>query len=316
MILPSRPRLLFTGGGGAGNEAINRLLGNRYDLFFTDADQTNICPSIPVERTFQIPLAKEPNFVRDLHNICLKNQIDLLIPGVDEELLLISENAKIFCPTKLLLPETDFISMMLDKLHLIRFLNEMKILAPKTHLMSEYIPQLSFPFIVKPRQGRGSRGVQVINNKEQYSAYRASITGHFTQYILQEKAVGIEYTVLMAADTKGELKAVVPVKVYQKKGITILAETENNKEVIQTCQKIHSQLSPMGCYNIQLILTSKGTVYPFEINPRVSTTFCLGLASGVNPIELFFESSKSQNLQSFKSVRLQRKWYNHFKEIA
>ena len=37
-------RLLFTGGGGAGNEAIFRFLGDQYELYFADAVLEQIAP--------------------------------------------------------------------------------------------------------------------------------------------------------------------------------------------------------------------------------------------------------------------------------
>ena len=52
--------------------------------------------------------------------------------------------------------------------------------------------------------------------------------------------------------------AVVPVLVGHKKGITIEAETVNDKEIICACTKIH-ELNPVsGYYNIQLIKEDGG----------------------------------------------------------
>ena len=77
-----------------------------------------------------------------------------------------------------------------------------------------------------------------------------------------------------------------------KKGITIRAYTENNEIVSKACVEIHNKFPTFGCYNIQLILDNKNNVLPFEINPRISTTICLVLASGVDPINLFLAEPK------------------------
>ena len=40
-------KILFTGGGGTGNEAIYRLLSSKYEVNFADADLKAISNSIP-----------------------------------------------------------------------------------------------------------------------------------------------------------------------------------------------------------------------------------------------------------------------------
>ena len=92
----------------------------------------------------------------------------------------------------------------------------------------------------------------------------------------------------MVANSQSELLCVVPAKISVKKGVTIKAKTDYNLSVINACRNIHQKIPCAGTYNIQLILTNDNHVYPFEINPRISTTFCLILAAGINPIELFF----------------------------
>ena len=80
-------RILFTGGGGAGSEALYRHLGNKHDLYFADADIDSINPLIPANRRIQIPWAQNPDFCDILLNHCVNNAVDYLVPGVDEELV-------------------------------------------------------------------------------------------------------------------------------------------------------------------------------------------------------------------------------------
>jgi carbamoyl-phosphate synthase large subunit len=115
----------------------------------------------------------------------------------------------------------------------------------------------------------------------------------------------------MVCDEKKKLAAIVPVKVRLKKGITILAETDYNPYVIEACLKIHNTIPARGCYNIQLILTKNKKVFPFEINPRISTTFCMTIASGIDPIMIFMKGNNEKNLLKSKSkLKLKRFWKN------
>ena len=131
---------------------------------------------------------------------------------------------------------------------------------------------------------------------------------------MQQLLKGQEYTVMMAADINQSLHAVVPVRVGIKRGITLRAETDNNPIVIEGCVAIHETLPTVGCYNIQILLTNDDKVMPFEINPRISTTFCLGLAAGIDPVAIFTASSKPPaRLIGFRNgMKLGRYWYNHF----
>ena len=63
-------KLLFTGGGGAGNEALYRLLGDRYEAHFADADVAAIAQSIPVERRHAIPMANVDDFTCAVAALC------------------------------------------------------------------------------------------------------------------------------------------------------------------------------------------------------------------------------------------------------
>lgn len=91
-------KVLFTGGGGAGSEALFRLLGDKYEVHFGDADVVAIDPMIPEDRRHELPWASDPMFVDKMSDLCRRLNIDLLIPGVDEELLSLARNADSFSP--------------------------------------------------------------------------------------------------------------------------------------------------------------------------------------------------------------------------
>lgn len=306
-------KVLFTGGGGAGNEALYRLLQGKHILHFGDADFSALDPSIPDEYRHQLPWANDPDYVKKMLDLCSALGVDLLIPGVDEELTLLAKASESFAPTRLLLPNAAYIENMLDKMEMIRVLEVRGIPVPFSQLLSENVCNFNYPCILKPRKGRGSRDVKVINSKEVAISLQnsAELSGSADEIILQELIEGCEYTVQMVADADGQLRAVVPVKVDSKRGITLRAETCADDEVIEACTAIHVAVPSAGCYNIQLIKTKAGKVFPFEINPRVSTTLCLVVAAGVDPIAVYLgQTSKEMPLSFAKGVRLRRHWKN------
>ncbi len=304
-------RILFTGGGGAGNEAIFRLLGSRYDLHFADADQDNIDNTIPLDRRHEIPLARAEGFSDRVSQLCQTLKIDLLVPGVDEELLAMAELSR-GNAFEVLVPEHFYVETMLDKFLTAKALLRAGLPAPQT-VTADSDGSVGFPCMAKPRQGRGSRGVQRLESAAQCEAYLTLSGLPASEIIRQELLIGQEYTVLMAADRSARLHAIVPVKVSIKRGITILAETERSAQIIAACQTIHKALPARGLYNIQCMALPDGRVMVFEINPRISTTFCLAVAAGIDPLAIYLDNkAPDATLKTFEITRLRRHWRNDF----
>jgi carbamoyl-phosphate synthase large subunit len=260
-----------------------------------------------------LPWASDPKFIEKIGGLCRELKIDLLIPGVDEELLVLAQSAEALAPTRLLLPKADYVEAMLDKLHMVRALSAKKIQVPFTKTLEDDLVGFSFPCISKPRCGRGSRDVRELSSIRDAISLKTALGSFARQMLMQEKIKGIEYTVQMIADAHGRLCAVVPVRIEIKRGITLRAETEAEPRVISACREIHRAVSTGGCYNIQLILTPEGGVFPFEINPRVSTTLCLVVAAGVDPVAVFLGQVQGDGLLPFAAgIQLRRHWANHF----
>ena len=59
-------KLFFTGGGGAGNEAMWRYFNNDYDVHFGDADIQSIDLAIPQTNRHKIPYANSLDFIENL----------------------------------------------------------------------------------------------------------------------------------------------------------------------------------------------------------------------------------------------------------
>ena len=260
-----------------------------------------------------MPWASDLKFIEKIGGLCRDLKIDLLIPGVDEELLALGRGAVALEPTRLLLPHVDYVETMLDKLYMIRVLLEKKIQVPPSRTLADNFKGLRFPCIAKPRSGRGSRNVRVLNSSGEVVALGAAVGDAAEKILLQDKIEGTEYTVQMVADAEGNLRIVVPVRIDIKRGITLRAETEAEPRVISACREIHQAVPTGGCYNIQLMLTPEGGVFPFEINPRISTTLCLVVAAGVDPIAVFLGHVHPDDVLSFTAgVQLRRYWKNIF----
>lgn len=303
-------KVLFTGGGGAGSEAMVRLWESRYEVHLADADPESMPPSIFLQRRHTIALAG-PAWINSVADLCRKESIDILFPTVDEELPLAADLQKAVQNTLVIVPTAAFIDRMNDKLQFSDTLGAAGIDVPRTYTI-DAVSMIGFPCFAKPRFGRGSRGIQKLQNQREADAYQ--ILSHDTpdQLLVQEHLTGQEWTVYVSANSEGKLRRVVPVRVDKKKGITIRAETAHHQGITDLCHRIQEGFKTSGCYNVQLMETKDGRLVVFEINPRVSTTLCLAVASGADPIAEFSDTTGTDKLLPFSGgVRLQRNWYNH-----
>ena len=310
-----KTRILITGGGGSGSEALYRIWKKKYKLYFCDSNFLKKPNILDKSCWIKIPIASSKNYIQELKKIIIKYKINLLIPAVDEELKVISNNRnKIKC--EILLPNNKFINIHSNKWKTNQFLKRNNLKHPVTYILKKKSKLLKPPFVLKPMIGRGSKGLKIINIKQNAKKF-ISQSDKEGKMIMQRKIIGEEYTVMICANKYGIVRAIVPVKVIEKKGITTLGVTDKNKKVIDECYKIHNKMKTSGCYNIQLVLTENNEVYPFEINPRISTTTCLAIYCGVNIVEIFINDKvkieKKNNLKSFKNnILLSRSWVNEF----
>ncbi len=310
-------RVLFTGGGGAGSQALWDLLHDRYEIAFADPDPARIPPNVPRARAHFVQMATSGDFLSSVMTLCRQESIDLLVPGVDEELAQLADHRDAFGATKLMSPESTYIRTMLDKFDTAQALSDAGLRAPETQLLHAGVAWRDFPCIVKPRVGRGSRGVSVVENAEALAGQANSLRELASGYVVQELIAGQEYSVQVIANDKAELQAVFPARIDIKRGITLRATGEENAAVVAAVVAIHRALPASGSVNVQGILTAEGEFVVFEINPRISTTLCLGVASGLDPIALFAADGPADPLVEFESgLTLERYWNNHFTRMS
>ena len=265
-------KILFTGGGGAGNEAIWRLIKKDFSLYFSDMDIDNIDTKIPKNRRIKVLPAKNKNFIKQLSAVSKKYKFDYIVPTVDEELLKLSSIKNQKKLPNLILPENYFVKLMLNKLNCFIALKKERLNIPKT-IRGDKIKKLVFPQIIKPIYGRGSYAVEKVRSYKEISSYKKFYKIKSEKLILQKFITGQEYTVFVYSDKKKGLTKIIPIKIINKKGITISGITEKNKKIIKFVKQFNRIFKPNGPYNIQCIQKSNGDIYPFEINPRISTTF-------------------------------------------
>jgi carbamoyl-phosphate synthase large subunit len=299
----TKETILITGvGGAAGVFLISHLQKLGLKVVAVDANaQAN--GLLYADRGYVVPSCLSKEYLQTIQRICIEEKVKFILPLIDEELLMMKSlegpSLHVLCP------RTEFIRICLDKYILMQRLEKIGVFVPKTCLLTEEPTTFHFPFIVKPRTGRGSRNVYVINDFKELIRLREKKGKYIIQYIIQEKIEGDEYTVSVVCVQNNQLISVVPKKIILKKGITNIAVTEKNSLIEEMSQKVIDQLHPHNSFNVQLIINKKnGKPHVFEINPRYSTTTTLTVQSGVDeifaPIEFANKGSTTSMASNFQ----------------
>lgn len=276
--------VLLTGAGGAAVPGlIEKLRSRGYRVLAADMDP--YAPGLYLaDLGFVIPAGVSSDFLPVMRTICQRESVDVIVPLVDEELLasLELENDGF----TVILPNSNFVRICLDKFLLMQNLDEVGISIPRTLLATAELKEIDFPLVVKPRKGRGSRGLGIVNSKEELESFLSLSPYAANELILQEYINGPEFTVSVVVWRDGDVQAVVPKRIISKRGITNLAVTQYDSDIEKLCCEIQKRLRADGPFNVQLrINQNTGKPVLFEINPRFSTTVSLTIAAGINELE-------------------------------
>lgn len=278
----SSKTVLLTGAGGpaiAGMISVLRQWGYR----IVAVDMLPFASGFYLaDRAYVVPAGNAPDFLPRLREICQAERVDAVISVVDEELphVLALEAMGI----SVIQPRLEFVELSLDKLRCMRELRAAGINAPQTWMVNELPANAPFPLFVKPRVGRGSRGCGKVDSPEELTAFVATSTYSADQLLVQTFAEGTEFTVSVIVWRGGEVQAVVPKQIISKVGVTKAAVTRRNAKIVSMCKAIQGRFRADGPFNVQLVLDRDGEPWPFEINPRFSTSITLTNAAGADEL--------------------------------
>lgn len=258
-------------GGGVGQSILKALKNTGYKLVAFDSEST-AAGLYMADIHDLIPYASDKDYIPVLLNKCKKHHVDLLFPGMDCELLKLSNARHAFLEegVRIVVSDHEVLNIADNKELTVDFLKETGLPYPKI-----YDHKIVFPFVLKPRTGSArSRNTWVINNQSEIPGVDMS------NYIMQEYINGDEYT--CGTVTLGnKYRGCIVMRRILRDGDTYKAWVERNNVIEELCEKICTKLMPFGAFNIQLKLRN-GIPYVFEFNARCSGTTAARALSGFN----------------------------------
>lgn len=255
----------------------------KYAAGFAFCDESLICP-----------YANHKNFRPWLKKVVEENSIDIVLSGVEDINNALAAIGRINEKCQLLVPEAENLFTFGDKLKTVQWLADNGINHPKTHDLGENYSfsqiesSLALPFIVKPKVGKGSAGIFIIENEEQYSGIE-DIKLYVAQQLIGD--TNTEYTCGVYKSKFGYTEIIIMRRLLRN-GSTIMAEVVENKDIYDYCKQIADSCATTVPFNIQLRLCNKThKPFCFEVNMRLSGTTAIRHGFGFKDCQVWIKEA-------------------------
>lgn len=300
--------ILITGCGGDIAIALARILrevlpGSR--LIGTEIHDDHPA-GVYFDKVLNVVRADDSEYQACMEKIVQENYINLLIPSTEAEIDFIvqQDNADDVFGVPVLIANKSIIETALDKLKTADYLRAINCLSPWTLSVDKGKP-VSFPCIIKPRKGCGSKNIAIVEESEvsNFSSYGSGYI--WQEYLYPDDE---EYTCGLYRSKQGEIRSIV-IKRQLQGGLTGKGVVVDDHRIDELLENIARASGLIGSINVQLRLTDAGPTV-FEINPRFSSTVMfrhkLGFKDLVWSIEDKFDQKLSPYVAPETGVRIYR----------
>lgn len=223
----------------------------------------------------------EKHYIPQLLSICKQDHIDLLIPTIDTDLLLLAQNKEIFLAqgTRVMISGKEQIALCRDKRYTADFYISCNVASPKPVDRVEAYAG-GFPAFIKPKDGSSSIHAYRADTWEELRALAERVP----DYIIQPFIDGREYTVDILCDFDGNPIYITPrERLAVRSGEVLKTQIVQDDKMIEESLGVIQHFRPCGAITLQLI-REKNTKkdYFIEINPRFGGGAPLSMMAGAN----------------------------------
>lgn len=237
-----------------------------------------------VDKFYQVPNYSEDNYINQIKDLCIKENVNAIIPLTDPEVDKLSANRNFFvdCGTRLFISNPDTIKSCRDKLEIVSVLKGHKWIATiPTYQLKEILSyKINFPVIGKPKMGRSSEGLMNFTRKEEIEFLK----NRLQDYVFQPIINGDIYTVDIVRDSYNNCFSIPRKELLRtKNGAGLTVEIQKGQELTVVANKLAEFLNIEGCVNFEFILFEK-VYYLMDLNPRFSAGIAFSQMSGYDMV--------------------------------
>ena len=281
-------------GGPAGINTIKslRLVSFKGKIISTDSNYLSAGFFLS-DLYYVIPRYDDKFFIDSLLRIIKEQNIKVLMPSSGFDIYGYSDNYNLIRDYGAIpiVSRRKVLEICRDKLLSYQFLSKKFPFAFTT----EYPEKINtFPIIAKPRFGKGSSNIILIENELELEF----IMRKFENMIFQEYLPGTEYTVDVLSDLKEKpIMAIPRIRIDTKAGISVKGKIIRNSMIENLCKNTAETLGIRGPSCIQLKESENGKLKIIEINPRFGGGTIFTTLAGANfPAMLLELVSNNNNL--------------------
>lgn len=257
--------VLVTGiGGNVGQGVLRNIRSLNLDIKIVGVDISGFTAGNHLcDVTYIVPYSYDIAFIPTIQQIVDKEKVDLVFPTTDYEVYYLSLNKNIINAV-IAASDADIAKTYLDKYLTFQQHKKLNIPFAQSWLPKDYDGSC-IDIILKPREGRGSRGI-LINppNPNSFS----------DEFMIQPLHKGKEITTAFYVKKEGTLHGLFTMERELSNGATlkskVIKEYDEQLEVI--IRQMIAQKGLCGSINLQSIVTDKDEIIPFEVNCRISGT--------------------------------------------
>lgn len=273
---------------------------NKATLFACDVEPEWSSACNVADISVKCPRADHPDYIDFLLKYCRDNDIALLVPTIDPELLPLAVAREQFkeLGTHVSVSDAELVRLSRDKCLTMDFLQQNGITIPET-VDLDNTPYRSgpspvgYPAIAKPKSGSSSIGIIYIDEEADLTALTDK-----QEYLLQERLQGTEFTANVYFDKSSKLIATVPHIRHRVRGGEVEKATT---EKIDAIDKIATALEGSnvglrGALCFQGIITADNQIYIFEINARFGGGYPIAHAAGATFTDWLVQEASGADL--------------------
>lgn len=259
------------------------------------------------DKAFVMPSIKDEDYLTKFLELCKKEKIDAVLSFFDldiEKISKIREDLEKEGITPIF-PDSNVSKICFDKFETHEFLKNNGFNSPQTYIDLELAiediekEKLSFPLIVKPRFGFGSKHLFVARNMEELKIFFK----YGPDMIVQEFMEGQEYGYDILNDLNGKaLSCVVRKKYSMRSGETDQAITVKSKKLVKEGINLANSLKNIGPLDVDFFVHNE-KVFILEMNPRFGGGYPLSQLAGADFPSLICKMIKGEKLEPINDYK-------------
>jgi carbamoyl-phosphate synthase large subunit len=286
-------RVLVTGASGiVGYGILRSLQKSALDYFLVGSSiyEDSVAPAF-CDVFEQAPMTSSPDYSSWLITTVSKYKIDIVIPGIEADMyhFAANYNSLVEAGVRPMLNRESLVLLCKDKW---RFYTEAERAGLSCLILSkvegDFLSlscELGLPFLLKPREGFGSKGIKIVKCEADFDLYG----GNLGSKLMAQPIVGDdenEFTIGAFCDGAGGYFAAICLRrSLSNSGFTAKAEVTDISPFEPSLKELCGVFKPEGPTNFQFRLGVDGPLI-LEINPRISSSTSIRTAFGYNESQM------------------------------